>query len=223
MSPIHIDLKHHKLLTVTHERAYFFNCIYKQMPMKILYKLCKATVIALTAICLASSCSQNLTYHEAMSKNQRKIDDPNRLADANFLVDAKSFNILETKLAELATTTGYASKIVELARKDMDAHKNFSEDLDKLASREHVVLPDNMNDQHQNMYYELVKTDREDFDKSYLTLLARVNNDVTQQFQKMATDAADGDVRAFAAKKLDLLRNQEKLIDNVEDALLNTY
>ena len=190
--------------------------------MKTLYNI-KATIIIFLLACIAGSCSQNLTYQEAMNKNQRKIDDPKRLLDANFLVDAKSFSILESKLAELATTTGYASKIVELARKDRDAHSQFSEDLDKLASREKIILPDNMNDQHQSLYYELVKADREDFDKSYLQMLARVNKDVSDQFEKMATDATDGDVRAFAAKKLGLLRDQEKLIDDVEDTLLNTY
>jgi putative membrane protein len=190
--------------------------------MKTLYKTIQACMIfALTF--MAASCSQNLTYHEAMSKNQRKINDPNKLVDANFLVDAKSFSILETKLAELASTTGYASKIVELARKDLDAHKKFTEDLSRVASREKVVLPDNMNDEHQSLYYELVKADREDFDKSYLQLLAKVNQNTSQEFAKMATDAKDEDVRAFAARKLDLLRNQEKSIDDVEDALLNTY
>jgi putative membrane protein len=193
-----------------------------EWAMKTLYKTIEACMIfGLTFI--AISCSQNLSYHEAISKNQRKIDDPNRLIDATFLVDAKSFSILETRLAELATTTGYASKIVELARKDLDAHKNFSEDLSKIASREKIVLPDNMNDQHQSVYNQLVKVDRENFDKEYLQLLNQVNRDMSQQFEKMATDATDGDIRAFAAKKLDLLRNQEKLIDDVEDALLNTY
>jgi putative membrane protein len=190
--------------------------------MKTLYKIIRACMIFGLSF-IAASCSQNLTYHEAMSKNQRKIDDPDKLIDATFLVDAKSFSILETKLAELASTTGYASKIVDLARKDIDAHKKFNEDLTRVASREKVVLPDNMNDQHQSLYYELVKKDREDFDKSYLQVLAKLNEDTAQQFSKMATDAKDEDVRAFAARKLDLLRNQEKSIDDVEDALLNTY
>jgi putative membrane protein len=143
--------------------------------------------------------------------------------DSNFLVDAKSFSLLETKLAELATTTGYASKIVELARRDVDAHKDFAEDISKLASREKIVLPDNMGDQHQSMYYELVKADREEFDKLYLQMLDKVNEDMSQQFERMATGATDGDVRAFAARKLDMLRNQEKTINDVEDELLNTY
>lgn len=169
------------------------------------------------------SCSQNLTYQQAVSKNQKKIDDPNRLTDANFLVDIKSFSILEAKLAELATTTGYSSKIVDLARKEMDILKNFNEDLGKLASREKIILPDNMNDQHQSIYNELVRSGREDFDKTYLKTLVDVNDQVSEQFSKMATAASDGDVRAFAAKKLDMVREREKKLDEVEDTLLNTY
>lgn len=169
------------------------------------------------------SCSQDLTYHEAISKNQRKIDDPDRMEDARFIVEARSFNILETKLAELAAGKGYAAKVVSLAKRDLENHEDLERELEKLASKERMVIPDNMNDEHQAILFEVTKAERQDFDREYIQALERINNDIQRRFTTMATQAKDGDIRAFAARKLDLLRNQEKLLSEVEDELLDTY
>ena len=101
--------------------------------MNSIYSVISRGKIFLAAICLLGACSQDLSYQEAMDKNQRKIEDPGKLDDAKFLVEAKSNNLLQVKLAELASTKGYASAIVALAKAQHKQLVEMNEDIDDLA------------------------------------------------------------------------------------------
>jgi putative membrane protein len=190
--------------------------------MNTFYKLFNRCLLVLIAVFLIS-CSQTLTYQEAMNKNERKITDVTKLQDARFLVDAKSFNILEMKLAETAITSGYASAVVDLARRHLQDHKDMEDDLNTLARREKIVLPTLMNDKHQMYLLEVSNSNREDFDTRYIETLQRINEENKEQYMSMATDAKDADVRAFAARKLDMLRNHATRMEEVRSRLMNTY
>jgi putative membrane protein len=174
-------------------------------------------------VTLIASCSQDLTYQEAMNKNRRQIEDPGKLDDATFIVDAQSLNLLEVRLTELATTTGYASAIVDLAKKNLNDHKRMAEEIDDLARRERISIPSEMNEKHEAEYHEVAKADRQDFDKGFIASIKQINDENTQRFLVMATEAKDADVRAFAARKLDMLRTHAQRMEEVERQLLNTY
>jgi putative membrane protein len=188
--------------------------------MKTLYKL-PASLVMLMLI--SGACSTSLSYQEAMNKNERKINNVAELNDARFLVDATSFNILEAKLAENAITSGYASAVVDFARKNLDDHKRMADDIQMLARKEKITIPTMMNDTHQNYLMQVTASNREDFDNNYLKTLQRINEENKEQYMRMATDAADSDVRAFAARKLDMLREHATRMEQVQQKLMNTY
>lgn len=170
-----------------------------------------------------AACSGDLTYQEAINRNERKIGDPGKLADAKFLVEAKSFNMLEWKLAELATTSGYAASIVNFAKKNISDFEQMDEEIEKLARKEKITLPSRMNDQHQASYYEISKASRQNFDKEFLSAMKRYNEENLEGYLQMATQAKDADVRAFAARKLDMMRIHGERVAEVDQELLNTY
>jgi len=187
--------------------------------MKTLYKL--PVIVAMIFVMVG--CSNSLTYQEAMNKNEHKINDAARLNDARFLVASRSFNLLEMKSAELATTAGYASAVVDLARKFLDDHRNMDEDLATLARKEKISLPSSMSDEHQSTYYQISKSDREDFDAAYIKTIQRINEENKEQYMRMATDAQDADIRAFAARKLDMINDHASKLEQVNQKLMNTY
>jgi len=191
--------------------------------MKTLYATIKQIFLAVLLMLAMTSCLSDLSYQEAITKNQRKIDDPEKLDDAKFLVEAKSFNLAEKRLTELASTNGYASTVVETAKKHLEDHKDMEDDLSQLARRERIKLPSDMNDEHQAYVGDLAKADRDDFDKEFLQTMKKLNEENTQRFMSMATDAQDADIRAFSARKLDMLRAHADQIERIEKELLNTY
>jgi putative membrane protein len=190
--------------------------------MKKIYDVVKRGKMFLLAICLGA-CSQDLSYQEAMSKNQRKIEDPAKLDDANFLVEAKSNNLLAVQLIDAATRNGYASSIVNLAKNQQEKITDMTDDIDNLARKEKIAVPDMMDEKDQGSFYEVSKADREDFDKAFVQAMKQVNDDNIQRYVTMATDARDADVRAFAARQLDIFRTHQQKLEEVERQLLNTY
>lgn len=158
-----------------------------------------------------------------MQKNVRTIDNSEKLNDARFLIDAASYNILATKMAEAAIESGYAASVVSLAKDNLEAHEEMGQELRKLARKEDITLPGQMNTEHARILSELTSTDRRAFDKAYLHLLREVGEKDRQKFANMATDAYSDDVRAFAARKLDLFEAHRQAIETADAELLRTY
>lgn len=191
--------------------------------MKTLYNTFIVNFLLLLMFLLMASCSSTMTYQEAMSKNERRIQDPEKLQDARFLVEAKSFNMLEMRLTENAITSAYASAVVDLARQYLQEYKDMDDDLETLARREKIALPVAMNDKHQGYLSEVITSDRQDFDQNFIAMIRKMNEENKEQYLNMATEAKDADIRAFAARKLDMLRSHATRMDEVEKKLMNTY
>jgi putative membrane protein len=194
-----------------------------KMFMEKFYRTIEKVFSVVALLAILSSCSQDLTYQEAMNKNRRHIEDSERLDDARFLVDAKSLNVLEVELCELASTSGYASAIVNLAKKHLADHKKMKEELEDLAYREKVSIPSVMDVNDVDVYNKVYRADRQDFDKNFIAAIKEINTKNMKKFLTMATEAKDADVRAYAARKLDVLRTHEERMEEVERELLNTY
>lgn len=196
---------------------------YKHNAMNIIYNKLKNGVILLLLPLLMSACSSSLTFNEAMLKNEKKIEDSAKLADAKFLVEARSYNLLALAITEAAATSGYAASVVSLAKKNQEDHEGMAKELQKLARQEKFVLPAEMNEEHQRLLAELKTADRADFDKEFLRIYKMINEEVNGSFMRMATDAADEDVRAYAARKLDYFKSHGTQFETVDAELMKTY
>lgn len=191
--------------------------------MKKSYKRIVAGLCCLVTVALMTSCSSSLSYNEAIQKNTRKVEDPERLDDARFLVDAASYNILATKMAETAISSGYSASLVSLAKENLEAHEEMGNELKKLARKEDIFLPAEMNSDHERLLAELTSSDRREFDRTYIRILTEVSEHDNQQFSRMATEAESEDIRAFAARKLDLFKTHKDQLQTVDAELLRTY
>ncbi|MGC1244121.1 MAG: DUF4142 domain-containing protein [Chryseosolibacter sp.] len=189
-----------------------------QYEKKLLVGLCAILTAALLA-----SCSSSLSYNEALQKNAKRIEDSEKLDDARFLVDAASYNILAMRMAEEAIKSGYSASLVTLAKENHEQHEEMGKELNKLARREKIVLPGEMNDAHQRLLAELTSADRREFDRTYIRILRDVSQEDRGKFSQMATAAESEEVRAFAARKLDLFESHQTELQTVDAELLRTY
>lgn len=191
--------------------------------MKNVYINPLSIVLAVTAAVIFASCSSNLTYNEAMQRNVNKIDDSEKLEDARFLMDAASYNLLATRMAEAAIKSGYSNSLVSMARTNLEEHEDMAGELNRLARREKVVLPGELKSEHERILAELTATDRREFDRTYIRLLRDLAQEDSQKFSSMATEAQSEDIRAFAARKLDLFKSHQDELQTVDAELLQTY
>lgn len=191
--------------------------------MKALYYKQSGIIYFVVLAALLAGCSQSLTYNDAMNKNEKKINDVERMEDARFLVDAKSFNLLEAGLTEAAMNSGYSASVVELGKQNHESHLALNKELDQLARKEKIIVPATMDDRHQAMLFEVSKSDRKDFDKTFVRVYKMANEENSSKYMKMATDAKDEDIRAFAARKLDMFKTTMTQLEAVDQELLKTY
>ena len=191
--------------------------------MKKQYNRITAALSCLISVLLLASCSSSLSYNEAIQKNTAKVEDPERLNDARFLVDAASYNLLATKMAEAAISSGYSASLVSLAKENLETHEEMGRELKRLARKEKMVLPAEMNSDHERLLSELTSADRREFDRTYIRILTEVNEEDSEKFSQMATDAKSEEIRAFAARKLDLFENHENQLQTMDAELLRTY
>lgn len=190
--------------------------------MRFFTELLKRAAAMVAVVCIVS-CSSSLTYNEALQRNVRKIEDTDKLDDARFLVEAASFNILAREMSELALESGYSATLVSFARENLEEHEELNRELRRLARREKIVLPGEMNEQHQKLFAELKSVDRRQFDRTYVRLLREAAGEDREEFSRMATEAESEDVRAFAARKLDLFDTHDSELETVDAGLLQTY
>jgi putative membrane protein len=191
--------------------------------MKLMLLLLKKSVALCAFAMMATSCSSSLTYQQAMNKNENRFQNSRDLDDATFLVDAASYNALEKELNRVAIDKGYSSGVVDFARKNLKEHRELEKDLKKLAKKKKVRIPSGMKSEHRTVLEEVDETSRADFDSRFVDVLERVNEDNTDLFEDKASEAYDADIRAFAARKLDLFRSHAKEIEVVDDQLMHTH
>src|SRR3546814_1417317 len=67
-------------------------------------------------------------------------DLPEKQEDARFLVDAASYNILATQLAQEATNSAYSASVVQMARDILEEHEAMAKELKKLARGEKIKI-----------------------------------------------------------------------------------
>jgi putative membrane protein len=180
-------------------------------------------LLILVTIVLIAGCSGDVTYKEALEENREKIEDPKTLEDANFLVEAKSLNILATKLSALASDSGYSSALVSFARSHAEQHKEMEEDLQDLAKEKDITMPAEMTEEHKALYYQLSSANRQEFDRNYIKIIKKINEENKSLYTRNATGANDPDIRAYAARKLDPLQANLESISKIEEQLLQTY
>ena len=144
------------------------------------------------------------------------------IEDATFLVESKSRSMLAIELLTLATASGYSSAVVSFAKQTLPEHQKLNEEIEDLSDEKNITLPDALSDGHQKLLSELTSVSRQDFDRTFSGIMSRINDENNSIFTTKATRASDPDIRAFAARKLDLLRAHSKLLSEMQSQLLDT-
>lgn len=171
---------------------------------------------------IAVSCNRNVSYDEAMAANRKSFDSEGELSDANFIVEIYSLNMLALRMSALAADTGYSSAVVSFAKKINAEHEQLQQDIKDIARKKKINLPDVLSSTHNEHAIHLSSSNRQYFDSEFVKLIRMVNDEYLSKFTNKATQASHPDVRAFAARKLDVLRSHAQSITAIEKQLLNT-
>ena len=87
--------------------------------------------------------------------NNAKYDSSDTKKDAEFLVEATEINLKEIKLGQLAQQEGTIPEVRNLGKMMIDAHTNAQNEIEGLAAKKQISLPDSITDKGKEAYAKL--------------------------------------------------------------------
>jgi len=123
----------------------------------------------------------------------------------NFMNDAAMGGMTEVKLGQLAQEKAMSQRVKNFGEMMVRDHSAANDDLKAIARQKNVTLPDNIG-KHQEHYDDLSKKNGADFDKAFMKMMVDDHQKVINDFEKIAENGTDPDVKTFASQKLPTLR-----------------
>lgn len=194
--------------------------------------LMKKTLFSVLAVaaCLSFTACTNETDSKdiAEDRNEQKIEDSTMNTmnmpgsdndvkdDADFAVKAADGGMMEVQLGELAQKNGANAQVKSFGKMMVDDHTKANNELKALAAKKNITLPATMSNDNQEMYNDMMKKTGTDFDKAYVDHMVDDHEDDVEMFRKQSMDAADPDIKAFAAKTLPTLEMHLQKIKEIK-------
>lgn len=193
-------------------------------------KLLVGTVLITSLI--AASCGDNKTSNDgtdttakdskevAKDQNEQKSDSITDMkGDADFAVNIADAGMLEVELGKLALTNASSPKVKEFAQMMIDDHTKANNELMEAAKKKNISLPAGLSDKCQKKYDDLSKKKGKDFDKDYMSAMVDGHQEVLDEMTKEADKGKDGDLRAWAQGKVDVIKHHLEVAKTTKDAI----
>ena len=145
-----------------------------------------------------------------------KDDSRSKQNDAAFLLEAHNDLLLEAHLAELAVKEATTPEVKELAISVLTEHTIAIEEIQDMASRIEVVLPENISAANQKHYSRIARMSDLQFDLAYCNFMSENNLVVLKKFEKIVQDGNNEFVKDWAWGKLGILKRQISLAQDIE-------
>ena len=140
--------------------------------------------------------------------------------DHRFVTKAAEEGQAEVQIAELAAQRASNSEVRNFAQKLVDDHSSVNSELTTLASQKNVKL-DNDADKDR-AYKRLTKKSGLEFDQEFVEHMIDEHEKDIKMFEKAAKEAKDPDIRSFASKHVDHLRNHLQQAQSLRATVMPT-
>ena len=127
-------------------------------------------------------------------------------ADRTFLIKAAEGGKAEVELAQLAQQRASSDDVKALAKRIAEDHQQANHDLEAIAGQKNVSFPDSLNPEHAALKAKLEAASGVDFDRQYVGTMIEDHNRDIAEFQHIASQSTDPDIKAFASKTLPTLQ-----------------
>lgn len=140
-------------------------------------------------------------------------------AEKHFLNDAAMGGLAEVELGQLASEKAGDSQVKEFGQRMVQDHSKANEELKSLASSKGVTPPTSPKPKDMTLKNKLSGMSGQQFDQQYMKAMVRDHQHDVAEFQKMANNAKDSDVKNFAAKTLPILQEHLKQAQSIEASM----
>ena len=143
-------------------------------------------------------------------------------ADRDFLEEQLAMSTAEVELGRLAQERGQHADVKEFGAMMVRDHQMATDELRPLASRITTGQPlSTDSDDHRDLMEDLSKLSGLEFDRKYIDEMIDDHQDGVKDLQDKAENAADPDVKQWAAKRLPSIRQHLERARAIKETLDN--
>jgi putative membrane protein len=147
-------------------------------------------------------------------------------SDAQFAAKAAQRALTEVQLGQLAAQKGETEAVRAFGRRMATDHAQAHQKLQKIAARENISLPKDLDQDAQQNYEKLAKLSGPAFDRSYAQDMVTDHKKDVAEFQKETKAGKNEAIRTFASETLptlqDHLKEASEIKENVAEKTIPT-
>lgn len=143
-------------------------------------------------------------------------------SDTRFVKEAAQGGIMEVKIGYMGVQNGQSSQVKNLGQKLIQDHTAANKELEQLAARKGVVIPQDLDAHHQQELDRLSKMTGAQFDQAFIKHAIDDHQKDIRKFQNAAEKANDQDLRAFAQRTLPVLQQHLDMAKSAQQAPTTT-
>ena len=167
--------------------------------------------------CEKKSENQETAKQDTMSKAEEKKGLSDKEKD--FIKEAVNDGLLEVQLGKLANEKGMTKNVKDFGHYMMMGHEKAGNELKQLAMQKNVMLPDSLDDDGKDKIKNLAKEKGKDFDTKYMNWMVSEHKDDLNDFEDIARNGEDADLKAWAEKTLPVLREHYSKAVTIDSTL----
>jgi len=140
-------------------------------------------------------------------------------ADAAFIREAASANLMEVQLGQTAQARATNSAVKQFGQRMVNDHTNLENQLTSMAASNGLQLKQSLSSKHQDEVNRLNKLSGQSFDSAYMKLMVQDHQADIAKFQSQSQSAKSVPVRTFATNALPVLQQHLSLATQVSSQL----
>ncbi|HEX2922279.1 MAG TPA: DUF4142 domain-containing protein [Bacteroidales bacterium] len=144
-------------------------------------------------------------------------DEPQSVED--FVKEAASGGLMEVELGRYAQQNALNERVKNFGAMMVRDHQKANDELKSIATGKNIPIPSTMENNHLNKVNDLKKESGANFDKKYIIEMVEDHDNDVDKFRKQAENSKDEEIKAFAAKTLEILLIHQDSAKSIQSAL----
>jgi putative membrane protein len=140
-------------------------------------------------------------------------------ADAAFVREAASANLMEVQLGQAAQARATNSAVKQFGQRMVNDHTNLENQLASMAASSGLELKQSLSSKHKDEVNRLNKLSGQSFDSAYMKMMVQAHQQDIAKFQSQSQSAKSVQVRTFATNALPVLQQHLSLATQVSSQL----
>jgi putative membrane protein len=141
--------------------------------------------------------------------------------DYRYVEKAARGGMEEVELGQMAQQKGVNPSVRSFGERMVADHGKADTELKQLATTKGATLPTQLSHHERSTMDDLQKASGADFDKTYAKNMVKDHKKDIKEFESMAKDAKDPELKAWAQKTLPILQEHLRMAEEMEAAVKN--